>query len=215
MTDPNRTPPHAHDDEAQPGPEAAPPDEAEITFEDALRLRIKELEAEKAELDDARLRLLAELENTRKRAQREVEEAGRYAVTRFARDLLEVADNLGLALDNVPEEAVAGNEQLKALVEGVALTRRTLESVFERQQIKPIAPEPGERFDHNRHQAMLEIETGDHPPGSVAMVMQNGWVLADRLLRPAMVGVAKAPPAPVQGAQGADERPGGRLDTTA
>lgn len=147
-----------------------------------------ELEATKERL----LRALAETENLRRRAARDVEEAHKYAISGFARELLEVADNLSRALGSIPPRAREEIDFVKNLADGVAMTEKSLLASFERHQIAKVEPELGSRFDHNRHQAMLEIETADHPPGTVAQVMQPGYVIADRLLRPAMVGVAKA-----------------------
>jgi molecular chaperone GrpE len=108
---------------------------------------------------------------------------------------------------------------VQSLADGVALTEKTLLAAFERHQIAKVVPELGEKFDHNRHQAMLEIETADHPPGTVAEVMQPGYVIADRLLRPALVAVAKPPrpqPAPGNGeSRVIPIKPGERFDTTA
>jgi molecular chaperone GrpE len=148
---------------------------------------------EHAELKDRLLRALADAENTRRRAEREIDEARRYAVTGFARGLLEVADNLTRALATVPAEERERNEFLKNLVVGIEMTERSLLALFEKNQIRKVAPARGERFDHNRHQAMFEVPTAELPAGSIAEVLQPGYVIADRLLRPAMVGVAKAP----------------------
>ncbi len=178
-----------------------------------------ELAAELAATKERLLRALAETENLRRRGAREVEDAHKYAITGFARELLEVADNLSRALANIPPEAREQNELVKSLADGVALTEKSLLAAFERHQIAKVVPELGERFDHNRHQAMLELETADHPPGTVAQVMQPGYVIADRLLRPALVGVAKAPRAQPEPTNGESRvipiKPGDRLDTTA
>jgi molecular chaperone GrpE len=192
-------------EEAQPAaePEEAVPAEAELAAE---------LEATKERL----LRALAETENLRRRAAREVEEAHKYAITGFARELLEVADNLSRALTSIPTRAREEIDFVRTLADGVALTEKSLLTSFERHQIAKVEPELGSRFDHNRHQAMLEIETAEHPPGTIAQVMQPGYVIADRLLRPALVGVAKAPKAADPAADaGAPGGPGERLDTTA
>jgi molecular chaperone GrpE len=173
------------------------------------------LEAELTDTKDKMLRALAEAENMRRRAQRETEGARKYAVTGFARDLLEVADNLGRALASIPE-AAREIEAVQNLVEGLEMTQRTLARCFEKQKVEKVEPEIGERFDHNRHQAMFEAESAEQEPGSVIQVMQPGYVIADRLLRPAMVGVAKKPAAakaPPEGEGG--EAPGHRVDTTA
>jgi len=158
--------------------------------------RVTELEAELAEYKDRLLRALAETENVRRRAQREREDASKYSVASFAKDLLSAADNLRRALDSLPESE-AKDERARSLVAGVAATERELLSVFERHGIKRIDPQ-GERFDHNFHQAIFEAERPDQPSGSVVEVLQPGYVLHDRLLRPAMVGVAKGGPKPTE-----------------
>ena len=146
------------------------------------------------ELKDRVLRTLAEMENLRRRTQRDVEEARRFANTGFARDLLEVSDNLGRALASVPPEARAQSEFMKNLVMGVEMTERSLQSAFEKHQVRRVEPRRGDRFDHNLHQAMFEVPSADLPAGAVAEVVQAGYVIADRLLRPALVGVAKGGP---------------------
>jgi molecular chaperone GrpE len=122
-----------------------------------------------------------------------------------------VADNLSPALESIPPRAREEIDYVRNLADGVGITEKSLLASFERHQIAKVEPELGSRFDHNRHQAMLEIETAEHAPGTVAQVMQPGYVIADRLLRPALVGVARAPRAD----GGAAPRPGERVDTTA
>ncbi len=158
--------------------------------------RIAELEAELARTKDALLRAHAEMENLRKRSARELEDARRYAVTSFARDLLEVSDNLGRAVAHIPPEIREKEEWASNLATGVEMTEKALLSVFEKHDIRRVEPEKGEKFDHQRHQAMFEVPTESHPPGTIAEVMAIGYVIGDRLLRPAMVGVAKAPAEP-------------------
>jgi molecular chaperone GrpE len=153
--------------------------------------RIARLEAELAEHKDRLLRALAETENTRRRAQREREDALKYAITGFAKDLLPAADNLRRALDSLPEAEVR-DERTRGLLAGVAATERELLSVFERHGIRRIDPQ-SEHFDHNFHQAIFEAEREDQPAGTIVEVLQPGYVLHERLLRPAMVGVAKPP----------------------
>jgi molecular chaperone GrpE len=161
--------------------------------------RIAELEAELAEHKDRLLRALAETENVRRRAQREREDAQKYALAGFAKDLLSVADNLRRALESLPESEVK-DERSRSLLAGVAATERELLSVFERNGIKRIDPR-GERFDHNFHQAIFEAERPDQPSGTIVEVLQPGYVLHDRLLRPAMVGVAKGGAKPTEPAE--------------
>ena len=162
--------------------------------ESSPETRVTELEAELAEYKDRVLRALAETENVRRRAQREREDASKYAIAGFAKELLSAADNLRRALESLPESE-AKDERTRSLLAGVAATERELLGVFERHGIKRIDPK-GEGFDHNFHQAIFEAERPDQPSGSVVEVLQPGYVLHDRLLRPAMVGVAKGGPKP-------------------
>ena len=147
---------------------------------------------EAAQLKDQLLRALAEAENVRRRAQREREDAAKYAITNFARDVLQVSDNLHRALEAIPAAALAADEALKNLHEGVSATERQLDAALERQQVQRIWP-MGETFDANLHQAMFEVQTADQAPGTVVQVMQAGYLIHDRLLRPALVAVAKQP----------------------
>jgi molecular chaperone GrpE len=151
--------------------------------------RIAALEAELADSQDRLLRALAETENTRRRAQRERADAEKYGLGRFANDMLPVADNLRRALDSLPESE-AKDDRTKNLLAGVAATERELLAAFERHGLKRIDP-MGEKFDHNFHQAVFEAENSGRPAGTIVEVLQPGYVLHDRLLRPAMVGVAK------------------------
>jgi molecular chaperone GrpE len=196
-----RTPPEANDLQ---DPAAAPEAAAEQAAPGAEEFQ---------ELKDRLLRTLAEMENLRRRTQRDIEEARKFAVTGFARDLLEVPDNLARALAAVPAEARQQSEFMKNLVLGVEMTGRSLLNAFEKHQIRPVNPQKGERFDHNLHQAMFEVPTAAQPPGTVAEVVQGGYVIADRLLRPALVGVAKAPQAATGGEDAAE--PGAEVDTLA
>ena len=151
--------------------------------------RIAELEAEVAAQKDQHLRALAEVENVRRRGTKEREDAVRYAATNVARDLLSTADNLRRAIESVPETDGL-NDVTKNLLDGVAATERELLAAFERNGIKQVSP-LGQKFDHNFHQAIFEVESTGKPAGTVVQVLQPGYVLQDRLLRPAMVGVAK------------------------
>jgi molecular chaperone GrpE len=170
-------------------------------------------EQEIADLKDKLLRALADVENTRRQKEREVDEARRYAVTRFARDLLDVADNLRRAL-SVPAAAADENPALKNLLTGVEMTERSLQGVLERHQVKRIEPQIGEKLDPNRHQAMFEVPRPDGVPGTIAEVVQAGYLIADRLLRPAMVGVVARPAEAASEAPPASE-PGHGVDTRA
>jgi molecular chaperone GrpE len=153
--------------------------------------RIAELEAQVGDLRDQALRALAEAENVRKRMQREMEDSVKFAVTKFARDVLSVADNLGRALQALPAERDGIDPAIKSVIEGVEATERELQAILERNGIKKIDP-MGEPFNPEYHQAVMEVPTAEHAPGTVAMVMMPGYMLRERLLRPAMVGVAKA-----------------------
>ena len=155
--------------------------------------RLAELEAELAQTKEALLRAHAEMENLRKRSARELEDARRYAITGFARDLLEVSDNLARAVALIPPEIREKEEWASNLATGVEMTEKALLSVLVKHEIRRIEPEKGEKFDHQRHQAMFEVPTDAQPPGTIAEIMAIGYAIGDRLLRPAMVGVAKAP----------------------
>jgi molecular chaperone GrpE len=168
---------------------ADPGDVAPLAPEETPDGRIAALEAELASTKDRLLRALAETENTRRRAARERDDALKYGAGALAKDLLSAADNLRRALDSLPE-AEAADERTRALLAGVAATERELLAAFERHGIRRVDPK-GERFDHNLHQAVFEVENSGRPGGTVVEVLQPGWVLHDRLLRPAMVGVAK------------------------
>ena len=157
----------------------------------------RDYEAELAALNDRLLRTLAESENQRRRHRREREETARYAIAGFARDMLGVADNLRRALEALPDGAAEGDEALKSAIDGVALTERELEGAFARHGVEKIDPE-GRKFDHNLHEAMFELPTADAAPGTVVQVVEAGYVIGDRLLRAARVGIAKAPPEPPQ-----------------
>jgi molecular chaperone GrpE len=162
------------------------PDEGVAAGEDE---RLVTVEAELADTKDRLLRALAETENVRRRLQRERDDASKYAVGNFAKDLLSAVDNLRRALEAMPESEVK-DARTQSLREGVAAIERELLGAFERHGLKRLDPK-GERFDHNFHQAIFEAERPDLPAGTVVEVLQPGYVLHDRLLRPAMVGVAK------------------------
>ena len=147
-------------------------------------------EEDPADLKDKLLRALADLENTRRRAQREVADARKYAASGRAKELLNVSDNLRRALETVTDEMREGDDGAKNLVLGLEMVEKEMISAFERQGITRLDP-LGEPFDHNFHQAMYEREDTGYPTGAVAEVMQAGYVIHDRLLRPAMVAVSK------------------------
>jgi len=163
------------------------------------------LEAEKADLKDKLLRLMADMENLRRRTEREVADARTYAVANFARDMLNVADNVRRAIESVPEEAKNSAEgAFKGLIEGIDLTERDLLKTLERHGVRRLDPQ-GQKFDPNVHQAMFEVPNPEVPNGTVVQVVQSGYVIGERVLRPAMVGVAKGgPKAAANGAESAD-----------
>lgn len=165
------------------------------------------LQAEFLTIKDQLLRAVAETENTRRRLTRERDETAKYAASAFAKEMLDVADNLHRALAAIPADSLATDEALKSLFDGVSATERQLDAAFTRQNIKRIWPE-GEKFDSNLHQAMFEVPGTDQPSGTVVQVLQAGYVMYDRLLRPALVGVAKGDPKPAGDAAG-------RVDTVA
>jgi molecular chaperone GrpE len=157
------------------------------------------LDRELADTKDRLLRTLADMDNMRKRTEREVADARVYGISSFARDILGVADNMHRAMAALDEELRAkADDSMKALLDGVELTERELMNVLEKNGVKRIDP-LGQKFDPNRHQAMYEIEDASVPAGSVVQVMQAGYLIGDRVLRPALVAVAKggakAPPA--------------------
>ena len=153
---------------------------------------IAEAKREALEFKDKLLRTLAEMENLRKRTEREVLDARVYGIGGFARDVLAVADNMHRALEAIgPDLRDAADPKVKALIEGVELTERELMKILEKNGVQKFSPQ-GEKFDPNFHQAMYEVPTSDQPPGQVAQVIQAGYMIGDRVLRPALVAVSKA-----------------------
>jgi molecular chaperone GrpE len=176
----------------------------------ALEAEVAALRTEVATLKDQLLRALAETENVRRRAQRDKDDAGKFAISNFAREIVQVADNLRRALEAIPAEALASDEALRSLHEGVLATERQFEQSLERQAIAKIWP-MGERFDSNLHQAMFEVPGTGQPQGTIVQVLQAGYTLHERLLRPAMVAVAKGDGQ----SAGGDGPVGGNVDTVA
>lgn len=159
---------------------------------DAKDIEIAQLREEAASYKDRLLRTAADMENLRKRAEREKAEATLYAATNFARDLLSVADNMSRALAAMSEEAKdAADEATRNLLTGIELTEKELLTVFQRYGIRRVDT-VGHKFDPNLHQALFEVPTSEHPPGTVTQEVQSGFAIGERCLRPAMVGVAKA-----------------------
>ncbi len=150
----------------------------------------RDLEAELAEVQDRLLRALAEAENVRRRASRDVENATKRSIANFAREMVVVADNLSRALGAVDKDKIDGNETVKVLLEGVEMTAREMQNAFSRNGIKKVDP-LGERFDPQLHEAMFEFEDPSKPAGSVGQVMEPGYTLHGQPLRPAKVGVTK------------------------
>lgn len=158
-----------------------------------LSAELDRLENEKQELKDNFMRAHADMENLRRRTQRDVADAREYSIAGFAREMLSVADNLTRALEAVPEEAKTADKSVMTLVEGVELTQRTMLQALEKYNVKKISP-LNEKFDPNMHQAMFEIPNTEIPNNTVLQVVQDGFAIGNRCLRPAMVGVSKGGP---------------------
>ncbi|MEI9885601.1 MAG: nucleotide exchange factor GrpE [Rhizomicrobium sp.] len=169
---------------------------------------IAALHAENVDLKDRMLRALAETENVRRRAEREREDTKQFAVSRFARDMLGIADNFARALAHLPQAVRdAADPQVKAVIDGVEATERQLMATLANHGIKPIATD-GAKFDPNLHQAIAEVAGEGRPPGTIVNVVQTGFTIGERLLRPAMVTVARKE-------SGNGAAPGEAVDTTA
>ena len=188
----------------------APPEDAERAEEgrgDAessgwAKGALEALKEENADLKDRLLRAAAEMENLRRRTERDKMDTAKFAISNFARDVLTIADNIQRAIDHVPEEATEKDPALKSFREGVQVTERELLKVMERHGITRLDPR-GERFDPNKHQAMYEVDNKDVAEGTIVEVLQAGYVIAERVLRPAMVGVAKGGPKPAKSEEAA------------
>ncbi|CAN7472175.1 nucleotide exchange factor GrpE [Phenylobacterium sp. LjRoot225] len=196
-----------------------PEPDVQATTQEAGEDAYEALRAETAALKEQVLRYAAEADNTRRRAEREANDARAYAIQKFARDLLGVADNLARALAAQPAESA--DPAVKNFVVGVEMTEKELQGAFERNGLKRIDPARGEKFDPNKHQAMMEQPGSDVAPGGVIQVLQPGYDLLGRLVRPAMVVVAaKVAPAPPEGgsnpyAANDEAQGGGSVDTRA
>jgi molecular chaperone GrpE len=179
--------------------------EAEIDSgpEDTIKEPVEALEEQVSELKDQLLRSVAELDNYRKRAEREKEQLRKFGIANFAKDLLSVADNLRRAVESGPSDLEGADESVKNLILGVEMTEKELLNAFEKNGVRKIDP-AGEKFDYNFHQAMFEVESDKEEPGVVMQVLQPGYAIEDRVLRAAMVGVSKsnAPDQP----EGVDEK---------
>ncbi len=200
------------DNRPQNQTEAATADEATMQPEAAAAApkASTSLDRELADYKDRLLRTLADMENMRKRTEREVTDARIYGISAFARDILGVADNMHRAMQALDDELRAkADDQLKALLDGVELTERELMNVLEKHGVKRIEP-LNLKFDPNRHQAMFEVEDASVPSGTVVQVMQAGYLIGERVLRPALVAVSKggAKAAPAAAASSANDNPG-------
>jgi molecular chaperone GrpE len=184
----NGTPPEKETIEAAGAEDV--PDEAKEKARGWWTGKLDGLKEENAELKDRLLRAAAEMENLRRRTERDKSDTAKFAVSNFARDTLTIADNLSRAIAHVPDGAADKDPALKSFLEGVQVTERELMNVMERHGIARLDPQ-GERFDPNKHQAMFEVDNKDVPEGTIIEVVQPGYVIAERILRPAMVGVAK------------------------
>jgi len=210
-----QTPPgeEAEDQANEPGPEEAGAPDAETadseSGEEALSGwalgELETLKEENADLKDRLLRAAAEMENVRRRTERDKTDSVKFAISNFARDVLTIGDNIARAIEHVPADAADKDPALKSFLEGMQVTERELLNMMERHGIARLDP-MGQKFDPNLHEAMFEIPTGDAAPGTVVQVLEIGYVLKERLLRAAKVGVARPLP---------EAEKGERVDTTA
>ena len=194
MTDPNADPINPVETAAKPaGNGGAPSPEATAAEPDPFAV-LENLNTENAALKDKVLRTMAEMENLRRRTEKEIADSKVYGVSNFAREMLNVADNLSRAIASVPADSRAGaTPAFQSLIEGVELTERDLLSRLARFNVKPIEPE-GKKFDPNFHEALFEIPDESVPSGTVLQVVEGGFAIGDRVLRPAKVGVSRGGP---------------------
>lgn len=207
MPDDKTDPREANGEQAKPA-EAPPKTEQQGANQEPAAQLGADLDAllvENAEMRDRLLRAMADMENLRRRTEREKADTARYAISNFARDILTVGDNIKRAIDHVPAEAAAEDPALKSFLEGVQLTERELLNVLERHGVTRIEP-LGQRFDPNSHQAMYEVPDPSVPEGTVVDVMQQGYAIGDRCLRPALVAVSKGGAKPAKPQSGAGEQ---------
>ena len=190
MPDDTTDSPETHENQTKPvgATRAATQEAADAGAE--LGAELNALLAENADMRDRLLRTMADMENLRRRTEREKADTARYAISNFARDVLTVGDNLKRTVEHVPAEAAAQDPALKSFLEGVEITERELLNVLERHGVTRIEP-LGQRFDPNCQQAMYEVQNVEVPDGTVVDVMQAGYMIGDRCLRPALVAVAK------------------------
>lgn len=192
---------------AEAAPDGSGEKEPYLNPLERAELRIEELEKEAGEMKDQLLRTIADMENLRRRTEKEIKDAKSYSVASFARDMLSVADNLRRGQEAISaEDRTSAEGALKALLDGTAMTEREMLKTLEKHGVQKLNPE-GEKFDPNFHQAMFEVPNPDVPNNSVIQVVQAGYVIGTRMLRPAMVGVAKGGPkmAPKPAEDGAQE----------
>lgn len=209
MSDDNTTPEPTEETNRHPEAETA---EDKAFTEPTPEDRIAQLEDEKAQLRDQVLRTAAEMENLRKRTEREIADTRAYAISGFARDMLVATDNLSRALMVIPAEArETADGTLKSLIEGIEMTEREMQRLLQKNGVTPILAE-GEKFDPHRHQAMFEVPDPSVPEGTVVQVVQAGYAIGERVLRPAMVGVAKGGNKP---APDLEADPGENIDKSA
>lgn len=178
----------ANNQENQQENEAQEGQETEVI--DIKDARITQLEEECGKLRDSWMRSVAETDNVRKRSQRDLEENSKYAITGFAGDMVSVLENLQRASEIMPKDAAAESKLLQTMGEGINLTLQELLGIFQKYKIVRINP-MGQKFDHNFHQAVVQVEKNDVEAGTIVQVIQAGYMIADRLLRPAMVAVSK------------------------
>ena len=206
MTDPTARP--APEAAAEPEPDAGaipPPPTSDINEANKVAELVEALARESAEYKDKHLRTLAEMENLRRRTEREIADSRAYAITSFARDTLAVADNMDRALKALDAELrEQADASIKALLDGVELTERELLKVLEKHGVRKFEPQ-GEKFDPNLHQAMYEVSDPALPAGTVAQVVQAGYMIGERVLRPALVAIAKGGPKPDAASQPAND----------
>jgi molecular chaperone GrpE len=195
-------------DPAATPPQAAPPaqDSAAEGSSKSQHEAISALQAENADLKDRLLRAHAEVENIRKRSEREKEETAKYAITKLARDIVSVGDNFQRAIDAVPAGAAERDSALKSFLEGVTMTERELLNALDRHGIRRVQP-LNEPFNPHLHQAVAQVPRTDVPTGTIVEVYQAGYMIEDRVLRPAMVGVAQGGPKPAADPDGAAPPP--------
>ncbi|BAQ15916.1 nucleotide exchange factor GrpE [Methyloceanibacter caenitepidi] len=176
-------------------PQGAPETSADTDAGTDVAGDLDALLTENADMRDKLLRTMADMENLRRRTEREKEDTSRYAISNFARDVLTIGDNLRRVIEHVPAEAAEKDPALKSFLEGVELTERELLKMMEKHGVTRLEP-LGQRFDPNEQQAMYEVPTTDVPEGTVVQVMQAGFTIGDRVLRPALVAVSKGGPKP-------------------